>query len=246
MRKRQLVWVFFGVFGSPILFNFLLISWSSKYSFADKGDWMGFFGNYIGGIIGGIVAYIIAQIQFRGDLEKKFTEQYPVLIALKFEFEKIDRDLMLIKNMKTSDKTFPFDFRKDTLPIDKIEVERWGKIDLISNTELQVELIKLKEYYSNLHETFNTDTVGIQAKVDEILLRMMRFDQDHQNPSLVSEVTNKSAEILKIESNREIVYQEIDEMYNRFLNVRSLLDEQISRVEVVYKNLIRRVDRTSR
>lgn len=60
---KQYWWVFFTIFGLPILLNFIVFMPTCQLSVGKLQDWMSFWGDYLGATISAIVAYIILYIQ---------------------------------------------------------------------------------------------------------------------------------------------------------------------------------------
>jgi hypothetical protein len=141
---------------APMVYNFLLLSWQSKYSFASGSDWMGFFGNYIGGILSAAVAYLVTSMQIqaqnRNEKEKRVIDQLPALVGIKIELEKLAK---WVNNAKTIAKAgLPPDVLQQGIDYRHLHYHgptfgdfnhtNWGEVSKIVDVKLQVELIKLK------------------------------------------------------------------------------------------------------
>lgn len=169
---------FFLIIFFPVILNFSLLSWRSKFTFGDIESWIGFFGNYsgalLGGFIGAIVALIISGYQANEQkqlLEKQILEQRKILeiknyqgqlgavVYLNLELQSLKKNIQVVKNMSVSvprDIGMPLDKFLETLSWKLIENKNWDShIEKIIDVQLQKDLWSL--YHKLLHAEKNTN-----------------------------------------------------------------------------------------
>jgi hypothetical protein len=138
----------------PVLINCLM--YINLGAGGDENSWISFFGSFYGaiagGLITGVVAFGIAKHQISEEKNKEhisaLKNELPHLISLKYEVEKIIKNFDLAKGVLKSPHirriSGSYYVEED------VNIELWDRIYSIQEVELQVTLIKLKEYYLRL------------------------------------------------------------------------------------------------
>lgn len=171
-KKTCLIVVCIGIVG-PIFTNWLM-SFSTPWTLGSSETWMGFFGNYSGGIIGGIVAYIIAKYQIeRNKLleeEKEVFEQLPILINIDLELTKLITALKSLIDITKEDREKRNDsFMEYALNVYKLNENSWSSINKIKDVDLQIDLIVIKNFYTDLCNSLKFNIFYSKLKFNQIM-----------------------------------------------------------------------------
>lgn len=174
----------------PLVVNLLLIIPSPKiFSLNNDNAWIGFFGNYSGGIIGGIVAFLIVKIQIKNQKENSEKEirdiqdkeknlriynQLPSLVKLKFLLEGIVINLNNALTLINSGEIDVGNGKKIiisnqmSLKINPLNINYLDAIEKIMDVNMQIDLIKLTNFYIEFQKIAMVDDQKNQIEFAEV------------------------------------------------------------------------------
>ncbi|GKV54253.1 hypothetical protein NCCP2222_02000 [Sporosarcina sp. NCCP-2222] len=179
--KKRLFYIKIGsaIILTPMILGMILNIPTGKYTIGDESSWVGFFGNYSGGIIGAFVALIIARNELENLREneerKRLINQLHGLVRVKFELRKIVRNLKMLDDIRSRYKedrgssfsNHEFDVIKHEL--DSLNEGNWNALN-IDNTELELNLFDLKDFYENFQRVLSIDRNNLKIKIKELEL----------------------------------------------------------------------------
>lgn len=193
-------------------------------------SWIGFLGSYIGGFIGGaigaLVAYFVAKLQVaqiqkqidenkRSEQERWFLRQYPSVVKLQFEIDKIIKSYVFIDGWKKIKDPIPANIQVDALPLAQLKVEYWQGIDALLDMELQTELLKIREQYEFVYDVITKELQHTLEEAEKVKTQLENLNGSKKREELIQSLQKRNfqlqSEIFLTGKQKESVYEDSEE-----------------------------------
>ncbi len=141
--------------------------------------WITFFGSYIGAIIGGIITGVVAfsiakyQINHQNYVDRtlEYVKQLPSLIGIRLELRKIVRNFEYtdfnLNNHLASRQVGSINIEQE-----EIDKDNWRNVNKILDTNLQVEILELQDFYNSLKKVLDFDESQVNIELNSIEIQL--------------------------------------------------------------------------
>jgi len=235
----------------PVITNILGLI-STPITEGNTESWISFFGSYFGGIVGGILGALIAfgiakyQIDKQKEYENKkaYTSQLPTLIKVQLELDVISNNLNVSKNIFLGEKDNTFPIRTD-LRLSKINSEGYVDISNITDAELQVDLIKLRQFHNSLVENmafnFNENSVAIEKNHIEIEKLERKKNRNRVEENKLQELFLRHRELVSLDeitiSNKEFSISGLEDGIKQVKKILITVEETYKKAKEISAEL---------
>lgn len=235
----------------PLAFNFLIFSWRMPGINGSSDAWISFLGNYSGGIIGGIVAYIVSRSQIKNLQETQnlssLISQHPIFARLKIDIDIISSSILQFSTIYNQiDQVSDAEVSKEQIILGAhnllpLNEENWRNLELIHDVNLQVELIQMKNDYTELLKAFAFNISDISNDIERIRFQLDKLSKKHnKTPQENNEFNRYLSEHLKLNTDYMVNMSKKQEYWEKILNgklqekvekIKYIIDEEIIRIE---------------
>lgn len=240
MKKYlTIILIFLAVILTPILISQLIRIPTGQFTIGDENAWVSYFGSYSGGIIGGIVAFVIARNQTkkteRKYLKEKLENEKNVLSRVAFELMRINDEFKELYWIHEKEKERGSEYPLAGYRIRKINKSNLENLSMISNEDLQFEIMKLTDIYNQIAIDLESDILDMQLTLDRITTQIEKGTNGNKDLELRELQIRKENEIIICKKSRKF-------HWGQFLIAKDIvpvLKEQVieEKVKIKYKHI---------